>query len=63
MCDPGWADLVVPDDIWALISPTAVRSAGLLCPNCMIFRCADIGLENVSAKFTSGPFAEGGDAK
>lgn len=51
----AFQDLVVPDDVWALISPTS-HGGGLLCPNCLIRRCAEAGIE-CTAKFTSGPFA------
>ena len=51
----GFPDLVVPDDVWAKISPTG-DEGGLLCPSCMCRRAADIGLEHVAAVFRSGPF-------
>jgi hypothetical protein len=57
--DGGFPDLVVPDDVWAAISPTG-DSGGLLCPSCMCFRAAALGLTNVPARFTSGPFVVSG---
>jgi hypothetical protein len=51
----GFPDLVVPDDVWKRISPTG-DEGGLLCPSCMVKRAATLGLENVPARFTSGPF-------
>lgn len=32
--EPGWADFVVPDDVWLRISPTG-NDAGILCATCM----------------------------
>ena len=52
----GFPDLVVPHNIWnEKLSPQG-NEGGLLCPSCMCKRAHDAGLENVSAKFTSGPF-------
>lgn len=53
--DPGFADLVVPHDVWAKISPTKDEN-GLLCPTCMVRAAAKAGVETV-ATFRSGPFA------
>lgn len=55
--EPGFADLVVPHDIWAKISPTGDEN-GLLCPTCMVRAAEKAGLSNVRAKFRSGPFFE-----
>lgn len=52
----GFPDLVVPDGVWAKISPTG-HEGGLLCPSCMCRRAWDAGLSNVPAEFRSGPFA------
>lgn len=54
--DPGFSDLVVPNDIWLKISPTG-HEGGLLCPSCMVKHAVLAGLHNIEAKFTSGPFA------
>jgi len=51
----GFPDLVVPNDVWAQISPTG-DEGGLLCPSCMCGRAASLGLEGVQAQFRSGPF-------
>lgn len=53
--DPGFADLVVPNDVWARISP-AGHEGGLLCPTCMVRAAAKAGLAGVQATFRSGPF-------
>lgn len=53
--DPGFSDLVVPDDVWLKISPTG-HSGGLLCPTCMVRRAEHAGLESIQAVFRSGPF-------
>lgn len=37
-------DMVVPNDIWELISPTNFKGAGLLCPTCMANRLAFLDL-------------------
>lgn len=55
----GFADLVVPHDIWALISPTGDES-GLLCPTCMVRAAARAGLTHIQAIFRSGPFTAAG---
>lgn len=55
--DPGFADLVVPHDVWARMTPTG-HGGGLLCPTCMVRRAHNAGLENVPARFRSGPFSE-----
>lgn len=52
----GFPDLVVPNTIWKEdLSPTK-SEGGLLCPSCMCKRAYDAGLDNIQAKFTSGPF-------
>lgn len=51
----GFPDLVVPDEVWRLLSPTG-DAHGLLCPCCMVVRAEALGLEHVDARFTSGPF-------
>lgn len=52
----GFPDLVVPHDAWERIMPGR-QGGGLLCPSCMCKRAHDVGLSDVPAKFTSGPFA------
>lgn len=56
--DPGFADLVVPNEVWAKISPTG-DEGGLLCPTCMVRRAEKAGFDvaTVPAQFRSGPFA------
>lgn len=44
------ADLLVPDDVWARISPSAIsanKGGGLLCPTCIMHRVTDLGLWTV----------------
>ncbi len=53
---PAWADLVIPNDTWRLISPDG-EGNGLLCFNCMVARLSSVGLENVPMTITSGPFS------
>lgn len=51
--DPGFMDLIVPDDIWSQISPTG-DEGGLLCPGCII--SAMIDADQVGeVVFRSGP--------
>lgn len=52
----GFPDLVVPDDVWAQVSPTG-NAAGLLCPSCLCRRAHRAGVRT-TARFTSGPFVE-----
>lgn len=52
--DPGFADLFVPHDVWAKISPTG-DEGGILCPTCMVRAAVKAGVET-SAIFRSGPF-------
>ena len=55
--DSGFADLVVPHDVWNnAISPTG-DEGGLLCPTCMVRAAVRSGLNEVRAVFRSGPFA------
>lgn len=50
----GWIEAVVPNDIWARISPTG-DEGGLLCINCIASRCASLGLEGVPVMLAAGP--------
>jgi hypothetical protein len=50
----GFPDLVLPNDVWAKISPTG-DEGGMLCPSCICKRLVDRGLEDVPAVFRSGP--------
>lgn len=54
--DPGFADLVVPNDVWLLVSPTG-HEGGLLCPTCLVRRAERLGIR-CKATFRSGPFVE-----
>lgn len=56
----GFPDLLVPNDVWAKISPTE-HEGGLLCPSCMCRRAFDAGLTDVPARFVSGPFCANGE--
>ena len=51
----GFPDLVVPDDVWKIISPGG-HEGGLLCPSCLCRRAHDAGV-TCKAQFNSGPFA------
>jgi hypothetical protein len=53
--DPGFADLVVPNDIWAKIGPIG-HEGGLLCPTCLV-RAAERSGVQCHAEFRSGPFS------
>lgn len=44
-------DTIVPDDLWARISPTGDRY-GLLCANCMVARIAQLDPSPVIMKLT-----------
>ena len=55
--DPGWADVVVSDVVWAMISPTG-DEGGLLCFTCMNRRLSASRESNVPFQITSGPFAK-----
>ena len=46
------ADLVVSDEVWALLNPTYHEGAGLLCANCMGLRLRVLGMSGVEATFT-----------
>lgn len=50
----GFPDLVLPNDVWAQISPTG-DEGGMLCPSCIVRRCVAAGVE-CEATWTSGPF-------
>ncbi len=52
----GFPDLVVPHDVWKVISPTK-DEGGLLCPSCICKRLWEHGYEDVLATFRSGPCA------
>ena len=54
--DSGWADVVVPDILWAMISPTG-GEGGLLCFTCMNRRLSGFRESNVPFQIASGPFA------
>ncbi len=51
--DPGFPDLIIPNEAWRRISPTG-DEGGLLCPSCICARLerAGIGCEGA---FMSGP--------
>lgn len=51
-----WADVIVPNSIWKLISPTG-HDGGLLCFNCINRRCKELDLYNVPFQITSGPMS------
>lgn len=51
----GFPDLMIPDDVWAKISPRG-DEGGLLCPSCICRRAHAFGITCV-ARFLSGPFA------
>ena len=50
----GFPDLILPDAIWNVISPTG-NSLGLLCPSCICKRLAEHKYEKVPVSFESGP--------
>jgi len=53
----AWADIVVPDNIWKLITPNKEHwQGGLLCFNCMNKRLTELKLDNVPYYIASGPF-------
>jgi hypothetical protein len=54
----GFPDLVVPHDVWEIISPTG-DDGGLLCPSCISKRLHAAGFRDVEARFTSGPLRIG----
>lgn len=51
----AWVDVIVPDTLWKLISPTG-DEGGLLCFNCMNKKFIALNLRNVPYLITSGPF-------
>ena len=53
-------DLVIPNEVWAVISPCE-DGGGLLCPNCICFRLSVCGFSNVEGRFRSGPLAQNWD--
>lgn len=53
--DPGYADFVVSDEVWAKL--TAVDGASILCAMCMVRRGELLGIV-AEGRFTSGPFAD-----
>ncbi len=57
----AWADISLDNDVWELISPTEYKGSGLLCFNCINRRLEFLGLEKVSLKVSSGPFANYGE--
>ena len=54
----GWVDAIIPDEIWAIISPsiTEDKENGLLCFCCIAKRLEQNHLTDISVKLTSGPF-------
>ena len=51
--DPGFPDLIIPNDAWRKISPTH-DEGGLLCPSCICARLKKAGI-NCEGAFMSGP--------
>lgn len=51
----AWCDVAVSNEVWLKISPTG-HHGGVLCFNCMTKRIVELGLENVEAMITSGPW-------
>jgi hypothetical protein len=37
-------DMMIPDDMWELISPSTIEGGGLLCPTCMVNRLEYLNL-------------------
>ena len=52
--DPGFQDLLVPDEVWKAIGFPG--QGGLLCSCCLARRCVFAGIE-CEAVWASGPFA------
>jgi hypothetical protein len=50
----GFPDLVLPNDVWAKISPRG-DEGGLLCPSCICRRAHALGMSDVPAMWASGP--------
>jgi hypothetical protein len=55
----GFPDLVVPNDVWLLISPTSTEG-GLLCPSCICRRLHLAGIQT-TGEFRSGPLCNYGE--
>lgn len=55
-----WADFVIPDYYWKIISPDV---HAILCVSCMIGRMKDADIYYVEGRFKSGPFADDGWVK
>lgn len=53
-----FADLNVPDDVWAKINPTTHEGAGLLCPNCLCDRLRVVGETGVEAEIWVAPLPD-----
>lgn len=51
--NPGFPDLVIPNEVWRQISPTG-DDGGLLCPSCICARLERAGIRCEGA-FMSGP--------
>lgn len=51
---PGWADFIVPDSVWSVISPTG-HEGGVLCAPCMFRRMKSAGITRTVGAFASGP--------
>lgn len=54
--DDGFCDVVVPNDVWAKISPTG-DEGGLLCPTCIVRAAQRAGVK-CKAMWCSGPFED-----
>lgn len=50
----SWIEAIVPNDVWAKISPSH-DEGGILCIGCMAIRCARLGLEAVPVALGAGP--------
>lgn len=53
----GWVDVLVPNDVWAQISPTH-DEGGVLCFNCIARRAERLGLTDVAVLLLSGPLRQ-----
>lgn len=51
----AWADVIVPNFVWNRISGSPWKGSGLLCFNCIVERCAILGLSDVPFAVKSGP--------
>lgn len=58
MWDDAWVDLIVPDPIWAIISPNSPdgESGGYLCARCLTGRLVEHGLSEVPVRTFGKPF-------